>query len=396
MSEKVILLFVDALSTEYLQKDLCPNISSLAKDGYYSKLEPFFAFTGIGTTILTGAWPNSTGIWVEYVLRREGTASINSIVSTLMWLTDFIPSDRACWDARLVINKLIGKEYVGTPAVIPSKYLGYFRTKLQRDYTKRNSIDGIKTIFDILREEGRSYDYYSPARSDEKQVKQTLKSVHEKNLADFTFLHLFSLDPIGHKYGPESEVTKRAVRRIDEYVGRIMDAAKSGKMHVVLLSDHGMSPIKKYYDLMKVLESLPIDFGRDYFFFLDSTMARFWFRNEKSKRVVMKVLSSFEWGHILNDENLKVFHIDKLGIEQGELFFVLNDQYCIYPDFFRRHSKPKGMHGYAFAEYDQPVFISPKSGLFKTQNVQFVDIMPTVLTLLDIETPPSCEGRSIV
>lgn len=396
LADKVVLLFVDGLSSRYIERGLCPNISRMAERGFFSNLEPIFAFTGIGATILTGAWPNSTGVWVEYVLRTGETESNSSrgrIADTFIRLTDSIPNDRICWDVRLVLSRLAGKRYLGTPAVIPSEYLHYFTTKLQRSYTDKNSLGLIKTIFDVLGEAGRSYNYYPASRSDKRLVEKVLGSISRDSLADFSLVHLFFLDPAGHKYGPESDRMASAVRKTDEHVGRIAQAVESSGMNLILFSDHGMSPVKEYCDVTKMLKSLPIDFGKDYLAFLDSTMARFWFKNQRSKQLVTDALSLSEQGHILDNNDLFHFHIDKLGSEQGELIFVLKDYRCINPDFFRRHSKPKGMHGYAFPVHDKPVLVSPDL-THTSSKIQFVDLMPTVLRLLNVDIPSSCEGQS--
>jgi hypothetical protein len=391
-----MLLFVDGLSSRYIERGICPNVSRMAERGFYLNLEPIFAFTGIGATIFTGAWPNSTGVWVEYVLRTAKTqpsSRRDRFADTFMRLTDSIPNDRICWDVRLVLNRLAGKRYLGTPAVIPSEFLRYFTTKLQKNYTDENSLGSIKTIFDVLGEAGRSYNYYPASRSDERLVRKILDSISRNSLADFTFLHLFFLDPAGHKYGPESDRMANAVRKTDEYVGRIARTVESSGMNLILFSDHGMSPVNEYCDVTRMLKSLPIDFGKDYLVFLDSTMARFWFKNQISKELITDALSRSEQGHILDNDDLCHFHIDKLGSEQGELIFVLKDYCCINPDFFRRHSEPKGMHGYAFPEHDEPVLVSPNLANPRPK-IQFVDIMPTVLRLLDVDIPSSCEGRS--
>ncbi len=396
LSKKVILLFVDGLSSRYLQSGLCSNISRMAEQGFHLELEPIFAFTGIGTTVFTGAWPNSTGVWVEYILRKEETGAPSRtelITDTFMRLSEIIPNDRICWDIRLVLAKLSGRGYLGTPAVIPSQYLRYFETKLQRNYTERKSLSSIKTIFDILGEAGRSFNYYPASRSDERLVTKVLNSINRKSLADFTFMHLFFLDPAGHKYGPKSETMLSAIRQTDEYVGRIRHATELNNVNLILFSDHGMSPVKEYCDLTEMLKSLPLTAEKDYLFFLDSTMARFWFENKRSKELITEALSRSKQGRILASNDLCHFHIDKLGREQGELIFVLKDYFCIYPDFFRRHTKPKGMHGYAFPEHDKPVLVSPNL-THPHSKVQFVDIMPTVLKLLDITIPSSCEGQS--
>ena len=56
----------------------------------------------------------------------------------------------------------------------------------------------------------------------------------------------FSLvDDVGHEFGPDTEETKEAVLEIDRLIGQLMDEVSqmSLPVHIILVSDHGMSSI---------------------------------------------------------------------------------------------------------------------------------------------------------
>jgi len=394
--DKVITIFIDAFSSNYLDDEACPNIRKLSDDGFYSNIEPMFAFEGIGAALFTGAWPNTTKVWAEYIL-RQGNKKENALLSLLMRLTDLIPNDRFCWDARLVINKILGRRYLGTPAVIPAKLLMNFETKLTRGFTNKGCLGGVKTIFDVLRENDMTYTYYPPGRSDSRSVNSVVKAIRRRNLSEFTFLHLFSLDVMGHKYGPSSALVKRALTRIDDHIGEITHASETaGNVELIVFSDHGMSPVDMRHDAWNLLPNIPAELGKDYVVFLDSTMARFWFVEEKARRPISEAFSSCSWGRFLDYDDLRRFHIDKLGSEHGELIFALNDRSVLFPDFFRRREPPRGMHGYAVPTYDKPVLIiSSEKRKFGGSQPRFIDMMPTILRMLQLRVPQTCEGRSI-
>ena len=130
MKNKVIMVFIDALSSKYIEPDMCQTLHTLSKECLYSKIEPMFAFQGIGATIFTGEWPNNTKIWAEYVFGEDKFIKDSFVLQKLIDITDLIPNDRICWDMRYISFKLWGKKYIGTPNVIPSKFVKYF-TKIQ-------------------------------------------------------------------------------------------------------------------------------------------------------------------------------------------------------------------------------------------------------------------------
>ena len=178
---------------------------------------------------------------------------------------------------------------------------------------------------------------------------------------------------------------------IDNYIKNIVQESRESpdNIHVVLFSDHGMSPVNQYLNILEILTNIPVKIGKDFFVFLDSTMARFWFLNPEARTCIIKVLSDITVGHILDEDELRQLHIDELGREHGDLIFTVEEGTVINPDFFRRHDTPKGMHGYAF-QSDNPILLvfSPQNNPISENEkmMEMTDIMPIVSNLLNIQT----------
>jgi hypothetical protein len=401
MADRVIMLFVDAFSSRYLSEHLCPTMCKLSKEHFYSELEPMFAFQGIGATIFSGAWPNTTGVWAEYVLGENETLKNSLLLQKSMELTDLVPNDRICWDIRYVLFRLWGKKYIGTPAGIPAELIRYFPTKLQKKYSEKDCLVQLKTIFDVLQENGMIYDYLTPSvRTERKETELLCKKLEKGSVPNLSLLHLSSLDGVGHSHGPNSYDVEKAVERTDVEMRNILEASRdsSDDIHIVIFSDHGMSTVRQHLNVWKILRDLPLALVRDYLVFLDSTMARFWFFTSRARRYIEEAFADVECGHVLDTDQLRHLHIDKLGEEHGEMIFAVDDGVAIYPDFFRRHGPPRGMHGYMTPQ-DNPILLvcSPKSSgsapRFKTgESARMIDIMPTVLDLLHLPIPTTCEG----
>ncbi len=63
-----------------------------------------------------------------------------------------------------------------------------------------------------------------------------------------TFLTLYfsDVDTEGHRHGPDSEETARAVRTVDGYLARLVDGLKArglyNRVNLIIVADHGMAP----------------------------------------------------------------------------------------------------------------------------------------------------------
>jgi bisphosphoglycerate-independent phosphoglycerate mutase (AlkP superfamily) len=68
------------------------------------------------------------------------------------------------------------------------------------------------------------------------------------------------------------------------------------------------------------------------------------------------------------------------------------------PDFFHRSSKLLGMHSYLENTFDNPVISlqSKNDYQIKNKNIEFVDIMPTVLHSMELPVPSSCQGKILI
>lgn len=402
LKEKVLLIIIDGFSSKYLQKHLCPNLHKIAQQNYYSQLQSLFGFQGIGAAIFSGASMNSTGVFTEFALQNNEPSSPSPLVQSLLKITDYIPNDWLCPVSRQLLYRLFGKHERGISNVIPSKLLKYFSPKLAKPFYAENSLGKISTIFDVLRLNDLPYFYNMPStRSENILFNRILQGVKSSNLPNLTVIHPCSLDIIAHHFGPDSPQVRCALKEIDSKMFNLYQSVQLSheQITVIIMSDHGMTPISNQVDIMGIMKDLPIDLGKDYLFFLDSTIARFWFFNEKTKKLVSDRLSSLSCGKILDASDMKMLGINEIGPEYGELFFAMNERWVIYPDFFRKHRPPMGMHGYAFSTFDTPILIAYSSNskivFNRRNNVRFIDVMPSILDLIGLQVPKTCEGASL-
>jgi hypothetical protein len=89
---------------------------------------------------------------------------------------------------------------------------------------------------------------------------------------------------------------------------------------------------------------------KDYIYFLDSTVVRLWFFSEKAKSIFtdyLEISDDFNnYGTFINRELAEKEHIPWGDRRYGDIAWWANTGVLVYPDFFHRVEKYKGMHGY--------------------------------------------------
>jgi hypothetical protein len=124
------------------------------------------------------------------------------------------------------------------------------------------------------------------------------------------------------------------------------------------MSDHGMVPVEKAINIEKLMtKETSIRPLIDYVPYIGSTFASFFVFNKKAENIIAKVLDGLsDYGRTLEEHELMTFGINKELY--GHIIFALNEKNVFFPNFFQRRNIPKGMHGYASASYDRPIFVT--------------------------------------
>jgi hypothetical protein len=116
---------------------------------------------------------------------------------------------------------------------------------------------------------------------------------------------------------------------------------------MTVISDHGMTPVQHHFDLVGEIETLGLKMPGDYLAIYDSTMARFWFFNDKARQSVRDCLDRLSCGRVLPDEELGQLGVFFEDRRFGELIFLLHPGWLVSKgDFNGRGWMPIGMHGY--------------------------------------------------
>lgn len=284
-----------------------------------------------------------------------------------------------------VLKKIIPKRYLYHPLNLiryykkqsliqkmNSRYLSFFEPSNKKNYYLQNSLS-VPTIFDKFREENKKFLIYDWPQiiteknnsldlggdSDKRKTEKFLTLTKKEK--DIYFIHLLDLDSMGHKFGPDSEEMSKALIEEDNHIKKIFSNLNVEEGNFLIFSDHGMLNVKETYDLKSILPQ----FNEGYIYFLDSTMARFWFFNEEIKKKVLEILKSSKKGHLITKKEKEELGLNFKNNFYGDEIFLMNSGSLILPNFFQ--DKPvKGIHGYNLSDKNErTVFITN----VKTKNV---------------------------
>lgn len=391
---KTLILWLDALRGDYITQQDTPFLHSLAKKWGMGTLSQPFGYTSIATSFFTGMPMREHRQLFLY--RRLSNARLFGGGFPL----DFLPPKGRKYFFNLG-RYLHGSDFFGP--VIPPRYSRYFSISQDKFYHHKDSLP-VKTLFNLLDEKGISYVGYNwpliftnqksgltlRSRGGDRSRVDTFMDQIGFGESQFCFLHLTDLDEWGHEFGPHSTKLKQVLKSTDMLAEKLLSSFSSEEDTILIWSDHGMLPVTETVDLQ---DSLP-PFGEGYQYFLDSTMARFWFSNDKKRAEVIKILEAIPSGKIISLDEKRALGIDFDPKGFGEETFLLNPGGLIFPNFFQTSRPVKGMHGYDVANKgEKGVFILNKSSRLTGSPA---DLNATLNKLLGIRNPPRSEGSSLL
>jgi predicted AlkP superfamily pyrophosphatase or phosphodiesterase len=349
-SDKLSLfLFIDAFGWEVKQRH--PDfLHGLIQDsrpletilGYSSACDP---------SIISGLTPSQHGLWSSYYYDPAGSPF--KWTRPLHVLPDFIfRRDRVRNQLSKWIKKQCGMTGYFQLYAVPFKHLNLFNYAERKRIWEPGGLPQGESIFDRMTREGIPYSVHDSNANDKKRFEQLTADVVTQRI-QFAYCSFSRLDALMHEKGNNHPDIGRLLEWYDEKIRALLEAAEENYQEVAwyVFTDHGMHNVVDTYDLAADIEALGLAWNRDYAVFYDSTKARFWFLNDRARRMVCAALENHPKGRMLSDEELKAHGVWFENRQYGELVFLMNPGVLIVPSFMG--AKPcKGMHGYNPADPD--------------------------------------------
>jgi predicted AlkP superfamily pyrophosphatase or phosphodiesterase len=203
------------------------------------------------------------------------------------------------------------------------------------------------------------------------------------------------VDHAGHAAGPDSPLTRAAVREADSAVGRLLDGVRASAVRdsvtVIVVSDHGMAQIDSVMDAAAVVRSdstAPAEQA------VEGPVGAMWFDGDtaRQRRAHAVLVAALPHAHVYTRAELPArFHAAVARI--GDLVLVADDGWAFGPT-----TKPHlpGNHGYDPMQPDMhALFIASGAGIRRgvvLAPFENVHIYPLVAHLLRL-TPAPTDGR---
>lgn len=377
----MLCICLDAFKPDYYR--YAPFLNGLRKENLSGELETVFGYTGIGASFFTGLYPNKHGIFSMFNYSRKGS------------IPDYRFFGSALSNVILNIGNLIRNEwfFYQTYNIHPSM-LRFFSTSMKKTFPQKGSLR-VKTLFDILEADGKSFSFidfpsHFKNRKGSVMFSSSYKGIRDrvmKDKSEFCFAHFTDIDPISHEHGTKSKETKEVVKIMDETVEKISETGRK----MLIWSDHGMVDVKNHIDGMEYLGQSGLTEGRDYVYFIDSTMLRVWTKSPTVKKRLISSLKNSKHGHILSASEVKNY---KMPDGYGDIIWLANPGTLLLPNFFQGNHLMKAAHGYnPKIKAQKGIYIAPGGNGKRDANI--VDMLPTILSSLKLPKG-KFDGRSVL
>jgi hypothetical protein len=339
-----IFVLIDALGWTYLEgRDFLAEMLP-----FRTPLRTVLGFSsGAIPTILTGVPPAKNGHWNLFYYDPKN--------SPFRWLKyfGFLP-DRLL-DSRVArkIVKELGRRILGMGPLfecfVSPRLMPWFNWVEKRSIYSPGGITGARSIFDELAARGVDFCVYTYHNwKDDEILSKAREDITTSNTSVF-FLYLSEVDHFLHFHCNEPHRIDKILAHYAERLRALYKHARtvSADVTMTVFSDHGMTPVRNHYGLVSEIEALGFKAPGDYLAVYDSTMARFWFFDERARQGITAALKQISCGEILSQPELTALGLNFADNRYGDLIFLLHPGWLISNSNFSKGGwQPLGMHGY--------------------------------------------------
>jgi hypothetical protein len=308
------------------------------------RLESVFGYSSACVpSIVSGRWPSEHRNWCYFVYDPRNSPF--RMLRFLRWLPSALTGRRL---ARRLLTKMVKRRlnFRGYFDLynIPFRHISLYDFTEKKSPLRPGGMNRGPNIFDFLTRRHIPYFVSDPDRSERNNLDALKSRIQE---IDFAFIYWPGLDGLLHRVGNQSAEVGLKLRQYEKWIRELLAVAELHyrAVHLYVFSDHGMANCEEQLDLRAKIEVLPLQMGRDYAVVYDSTMARFWFFNDKARQAIIEALSNVPQGRILSDDELRAMNTFFEDRYFGEVIFLVKEGVLVVPSDMG--ARPiRGMHGY--------------------------------------------------
>jgi predicted AlkP superfamily pyrophosphatase or phosphodiesterase len=337
-----LFVFVDACGWEIIKDH--PFARSHAPER--RKLRSVFGYSSACIpSILSGRWPVEHRNWCYFVY--DPPHSPFRGLRHLRWLPKALTS-RRFFRHRLSRALKVHLKFRGYFDLynIPFEHISMFDFSEKKNPLQPGGLNRGPNIFDHMKDRGIAWHVSEPKLGERQNLDALLADIRSERI-DFGFLYWPELDGLLHRVGNTSPEVPAKLSAYEPWLDELMACAREHYDEVLLtvFSDHGMANCDRLLDLRARLEPLGLRMGRDYAVVYDSTMARFWFFDERARSLVTECLKGVPEGRVMPDEELEELGALFPDRHFGELIFLVEEGVLIVPSHMGERPI-RAMHGY--------------------------------------------------
>jgi hypothetical protein len=349
---RMVVLLVDALGWELASSR--PDLG--AGLGHRRRLETVLGFSsGALPTLFTGRAPSEHGRFLMYRRATGGRTPFRGF-----GLTRWLPARlRRSWRLGRWLRAEVSRRGVrGYFELydVPRELLPFFDLPERDDIFAPGGLPG-GTLWDTLEDSGLRWRGWN-WRTAEAESIAALERAVESGGEDVLFLYTADLDALLHREGSRGAGVRDRIGRYAALIERLEAAAarRGEALWLYLLSDHGMVDVTRTVDVPAALDALDVRWPRDYVPFLDSTFARFWWRDPAARGPVRAALERLGGGHWLDEAALRGWGTHFPDGAYGDDLFLCDPGVLVLPSFMGREAVA-AMHGYDPAHPDMAAML---------------------------------------
>lgn len=287
--------------------------------------------------------------------------------------------------------------WFGVPLLVnlPLKYWPLFDVVEDRCWDEVGYLKEYPTIFDVLRGHQVGFEVVGMINGAGDEFSQIGQHTF-KEIQPWSYFFLGSIDSYSHRYRQNSPETIDRMRRLDQLVEAKYKeyCEKVGDFDFIVFSDHGHISVEKQVDIHAHFKRNGHNL-HEFVNLVEANFARFWCRSDKERSIIEHILSKLDGGFILTPEQLRHHHLKMPDRRYGDIIFYLDRPAIFSKTIWGFSRKLKSMHGYLPDYTDSDgVFISQRP-LVEGTHVELVDILPTILTSLDLPIPEYIDGQAL-
>jgi hypothetical protein len=402
-SRKIFVLYIPGFDRRRLTSKDTPFTCDLLTQ-YPSLRIRTLPSTELVPTLLTGTYPDQNRIFQVSLKNKTGSSLLNRVFK-------FVPDSVSVF--LQCIYYMFDKRYE-LPAIpwrrrCQFDFHRFKYTRRKKDAAVLELIGGIPSLFHILKGQSR---YIFVGKFAEMQ--RMLPLLPSADTA-FEFLEFYALDIFSHWNLDRPEPLARALRAVDSVVSNLYRQCKQKAVSFLLLVDHGQERIKGTINLKKSLRRAGIP-GDEYLFFMELSCTRFWFKTDRARRAILKVLADLEHVTIRNYWQMKQYHINLEDDTFGEVFVFSDHGYIFFPhDFYHSFANiflslaspeqrsrlfnpcHRGNHGHLPDHPSEEGYVILVDGKYQTvsDEMELIDFAPSILSLLGKPRPEYMDGQAM-